>query len=98
MTRLNINEIMILNELINKLKHGTANLNDIRDILKLIRKSGKENAYELQTYARTAGYPTIKALEKHLSDIDTEEFLDGLVKIGLAVLIAYGIKKLLEER
>lgn len=91
-------EIQRINALILKIQQRTASANEMNEFLQLIQKSGQNNWFELENYIRVAGYSSIEQFKQHLTEKSSQEFVDGLVKIGLAVLIAYGLAKLLKEK
>jgi len=98
MTALTYDEVIRINTLISKIRQKIATANEMQEFLNLIQKSGQNNWLELQNYVQTAGYSNIDEFQKHLNDKNTQEFFDGLVKIGLAILIAYGLAKLFEKK
>lgn len=98
MTALIYDEVIRINTLILKIRQGIATATEMQDFLNLIQKSGQSNWLELENYVQTAGYSNINEFQKHLNDKNTQEFFDGLVKIGLAILIAYGLAKLFEKK
>ena len=98
MTALTYDEVIRINALISKIRQRIATATEMKEFSNLIQKSGQNNWLELQTYVQTAGFSSIEEFQRHLTDKNTQEFLDGLVKIGLAILIAYGLAKLFEKK
>ena len=98
MNDLTYQEIVRINNIISKIRNGMATTSEMQEFLNLIKKSGQNNWIELQNSVSAAGYVSVEDFQRHLKDKSTNEFLEGLVKIGLAILIAYGISKLFEEK
>ena len=69
----------------------------MQEFVNLVIKSSNNNKNELENYVRTAGYNSINEFQNHLNDKSNEELVKGLVTIGGAVLLAYGISKLMEK-
>ena len=91
-------ELQRINALILKIQQRIASANEMNEFFNLIQKSGQNNWLALENYIRVAGYSSIEQFKQHLNEKSSKEFIDGLVKIGLAVLIAYGLAKLLKEK
>lgn len=98
MNNLTNSELMRLNFLISKIRSRTATGAEMQEFLSLIQKSGQNNWMELQNYLHSVGYSSIDELQQHLSHKLDQEFTDGLVKIGLAILVAYGLSELFKNR
>lgn len=98
MNGLTINDFTRLNFLISKIKVRTATLVEMQEFLSLIEKSGQNNFLELQNYLNAAGYSNIEEFKQHLNQKQTEVLIDGLVKIGLAILLGYALLQMAKNK
>ena len=94
----NPNDMIRINRLAGKMRHRTATSEEMREFLDLIQNSGQDDWIELQNYVRVAGYSSVEDFREHLGDRTRKEVVDGLVKIGTAILVAYSLTKLFRNK
>jgi len=98
MKNLTYNEVTRINDLIAKIQQRVATAAEMREFLSLIRKSGQNNWTEFQHFIQTAGYASAEDFQKQIYNKNAQELFEGLVKIGFAIIIAYGLSKLFGKK
>jgi hypothetical protein len=85
-----------LNELVSRLSSNAASAAEMKEFLDLVEKSGM--GFHLMNYLHSAGYYSIDDFKQAIQTKQSQEFVQGLATIGLGILIAYGLDKLLNKK
>ncbi|MCK4521282.1 MAG: hypothetical protein KAU20_01820 [Nanoarchaeota archaeon] len=98
MNGLSINEILKLNQLITNIRSRMVSSTHLSEFVNLINKSGIENQDELTRYINRAGFNSVEEFNQQYNTIKNQEFWDGLIKIGLAILFAYALSEIFKRK
>ena len=88
-------EFSRLQQLVEKAKRRMANSNELRELIELIQKSGARTREEIEQYINQAGFASLEELNKHIEEKKSQEFIDILIAVGLGILAAYVVTKVL---
>ena len=97
MINLTNKEFSRLQQLVEKAKSREANSRELRELIELIQKSGARTRDEIEQYINQAGFTSLEELNKHIEEKKSQEFIDILIAVGLVILAAYAITKVLEK-
>jgi hypothetical protein len=78
----------------NKIANNQATSAEMNRYLNLIIESSDYNRAVVEEYVREIGYDSIEDYKGRLNEKNSEEFINGLLLIGGAVLVGYLINKL----
>ena len=87
-----------INQLADKIRINVASGAEMREFFSLTQKSGPFNWGEMQNYLLAAGFVSVQDFEKRMHEKETEEFWQGLAAIGVAIVAAYALTKLLGKK
>ena len=94
MNNLTQEDIVNLSELVAKIRNQLAHSSELEQFFSLIKKSGDYNQDQLIGYLNQIGFNSEQEFIEHLNKKRNQEFLEGLVQIGIAILFIYALAKL----
>ena len=92
------NQVKELETLIFKIRTNSIRSGEIDRFQYLVRKVNYKIDIEFQQFLLTHGYIDIKHFVDDYNNKKNKEFIEGLIKIGLGILAAYALYRLLKEK
>ena len=97
-TMLAIEDYQTLTRIRNKIAHQQQVSNEeVTTYINLIQKDGERGKKEIQNLMQKTGAKTTNELAQKLSSKKNESLLEGLVYVGLGILLGYALIKALKE-